>query len=56
MRYCSHCNEIIIFTSILRFNTSDCPVEQEIEPTYCPICACKLTSENMPRKWGQNGD
>ena len=42
--YCSKCKELFIYVSILRHDTHSKPVEQQIDPTYCPICGNKLES------------
>ena len=50
MRYCSNCGELILSIKVLRHDTSDRPVEQELAPKYCPYCACAFVTEDMPIK------
>lgn len=39
---CPHCEEIIIYTTILRHDSNSRPVEQPIAPKYCPLCGSKI--------------
>ena len=50
MVICSHCNEIILSLTVLRHNTANHPVEQEIMPKYCPFCACRIILDDIPIK------
>ena len=50
MVICSHCNEIILSLTVLRHNTANRPVEQEMMPKYCPFCACQIILDDIPIK------
>ena len=50
MVICSHCNEIILSLTVLRHNTANHPVEQEMMPKYCPFCAGLIILEDIPIK------
>lgn len=40
--YCKKCDEVILYSTILRHDSFSNPVEQKIYGTYCPICGNKL--------------
>lgn len=41
-KYCNSCKEMIVYTSVLRHDTHSKPIEQEITPSFCPICGHEL--------------
>lgn len=42
-KYCPKCGEIIFAVKILRYNTSDRPVTQEMENIkFCPFCGERI--------------
>ena len=50
MVICSNCNEVILSLTVLRHDTSNRPVAQEMMPKYCPFCACRIILDNIPVK------
>ena len=40
--FCPHCEELIIYTAILRHDSHSRPEEQPVNPKYCPLCGTKL--------------
>ena len=50
MRICSHCGEVVLALEVLRYDTSDRPVAQQMIPKYCPFCACKYIVDDIPLK------
>ena len=50
MVICSNCNEVILSLTVLRYDTSNRPVEQEMKPKYCPFCACRIILNDIQIK------
>lgn len=53
--WCSKCEELIMYTAIMRHDTHSRPEEQPINAKYCPLCGTKLTIfpgwDNVPKSW-----
>ena len=44
---CNKCEEIILDVEVLRFNTSNRPVTQTMEPKFCPFCGSDLNGQGI---------
>ncbi len=40
--WCPKCEELIIYTAILRHDSHSRSEEQPVNPKYCPLCGTKL--------------
>lgn len=40
--WCPHCEELIMYTAIMRHGTNSRAEEQPVNPHYCPLCGTKL--------------
>lgn len=51
---CQNCSEVILSVFILRHDTSNRPVEQQVYPTFCPLCGAKLIRKQTKMKEGNS--
>lgn len=42
--YCPNCEQIILRATVLRYNTSDRPVEMDIPVLFCPNCGAETVN------------
>lgn len=42
--YCPNCEQIILQATVLRYNTSDRPVEMDIPVLFCPNCGAETVN------------